>query len=74
MILQYAGRWSEDRKGYPAWADAAQRPVRAIDPVATVMVLGNEVVRTEAWNTVALPPSPASLQRLISTRSLSMGR
>jgi hypothetical protein len=74
VIFQHVGRWSEDRKGYPTWADAPDRPVRVIDPVASVMILGNELVRTEAWDTVAIPPSQASLQRLVSTRSLLMGR
>jgi hypothetical protein len=74
LIFQYAGRWSEDRPDYPPWAEAPERAVRAIDPVARVFVGGREVVRIEAWNTAAVPPEGRSLRRMVSQSSLTSRR
>ena len=73
-VIQYVGRWSEDRDGYPRLPEAKNSPVRVIDPVAQVMVQASEVVRVEAWETVAVPDKPRSLQRLVSTGSLAKSR
>ncbi|MEE9608569.1 MAG: DUF1329 domain-containing protein [Myxococcota bacterium] len=74
LILQYAGRWSEDRASYARWPDAPKRPVRAIDPVVQVRVGGSEVVRVETWDAVAVPPEERSLRRLTSQSSLARAR
>jgi len=73
-VIQYVGRWSEDRDGYPRLPDARDSPVRVIDPVAQAMVRAREVVRVEAWETVAVPEKPGRLQRLVSTGSLTKSR
>jgi len=74
VIFQYAGRWSEDRPDYPRWPETPERALRIIDPVARVYVGGSEVVRIEAWNTVAVPPEGKSLRRMVSESSLARRR
>jgi hypothetical protein len=75
-ILQHAGRWSEDRPDYPRWPDAPERPVRVIDPVVTVLAIpaSGEVVRVEAWSTVAVPPPDRVLRSLVSESALARER
>jgi hypothetical protein len=74
VIFQYAGRWSEDREKYPEWPDPPKQSVRVIDPVIQIQSMGTEVVRIEAWSTVAVPPSERKLRRLTSQASLARGR
>ncbi len=73
-VIQYVGRWSGDRNGYPRLPGAADAPVRVIDPVAQVMVRPGGVVRIEAWETVAVPEKPGRLRRLVSLAPLSKSR
>ncbi len=73
-IIQYLGRWSEDRDEYPRLPSAPDQPVRVIDPVAQVNVRAGEVLRIEAWQTVAVPNKPGSLRRLVSMTSLAKSR
>lgn len=74
FLVQTAGRWSEDRPGYPTWPDG--RAVRVLDPVVTVTTTAGsrEVVRAEAWNTVGLPPDEKSLRNRVSTEALNRER
>ena len=74
LIFQYAGRWSGDRDEYPQWPEDISPSVRVIDSVVRVSIGGGEVVRTEAWNTVSLPPEGRSLRRMVSEASLSQRR
>ena len=48
--------------------------MRVIDPVAQVLVQPREVVRHEAWETVAVPPRPRALRKLVSAGSLARAR
>ena len=48
--------------------------MRVIDPVIQIQSMGTEVVRIEAWSTVAVPPSERKLRRLTSQASLARGR
>lgn len=72
----FAGRWSEDRDGYPAWPADRQRPVRVIDSVAAAFA--NLAVdgswRRESWDVVATPPADAELERMNSVSGLTKGR
>lgn len=70
-IIQYVGRWSGDRADYPSSSSGG---AQVLDPVAQVMVQAGEVVRSEAWNTVSLPPRPGALRQQVSTTSLSKAR
>ena len=74
FLVQTAGRWSEDRPGYPTWPDG--RAVRVLDSVVTVTTTAGsrEVVRAEAWNTVGLPPDEKSLRNRVSTEALNRER
>ena len=68
----FVGRWSDDRADYPEWEDDSERPFRVIDTVggSTVDKVTQSVVRIEAWDTVAAPPSDRKVKRMISQSSL----
>jgi hypothetical protein len=74
VLVQSAGRWSEDRPGYPTWKGSPPRPMRVLDTVVTVMVIGQEVVRTEAWNSVGSAPEETALRNLVSIEALNRER
>lgn len=71
----FAGRWSEDRSGYPRWPDEPERPVRVIDSVAAAFA--NLAVdgswRRESWDIVSTPPPDAEVKRMTSVTGLSKG-
>jgi hypothetical protein len=75
-VAIFASRWSEDRAGYPRWRDDAARPVRVLDPVASVMAGadGRTGWRRESWDLVSTPPSEAELRRMISVGELTRGQ
>ncbi|HTF34223.1 MAG TPA: DUF1329 domain-containing protein [Myxococcota bacterium] len=74
VLVQSAGRWSEDRPGYPTWANSTPRSARILDPVVAVTVSPSEVVRVEAWNSVGLAPDETNLRNLVSTEALTRER
>jgi uncharacterized protein DUF1329 len=74
ILVQTAGRWSEDRPGYPAWPNSTPQSARILDPVVTVIADRLEVVRVEAWNSVGLPPAEKNLRNLVSTEALTRER
>jgi hypothetical protein len=71
-----ASRWSEDRADYPRWRDDGARPVRVLDPVASVIASadGRTGWRRESWDMVSTPPSEAELRRMISVGELTHGQ
>lgn len=75
-VIQNAGRWSGDRPGYPALREAPTPDPRVLDAVIGVMASkgSSEVVRVEAWESVALPPDGKPLRSLISTEALARER
>jgi hypothetical protein len=73
-LVQSAGRWSEDRPGYPTWTGPASGSMRVLDVVVTVTVVGQEVMRVEAWNSVGLAPEERALRNLVSTEALNRER
>lgn len=72
----FAGRWSEDRAGYPAWPDERAREIRVIDSVAAAFA--NLAVdgswRRESWDIVSTPPPDDEARRLESVGNLTKGR
>jgi hypothetical protein len=74
ILIQSAGRWSEDRPGYPTWSGSTSGPMRLLDGVVTVIVNGQEVVRVEAWNSVGSGPDERALRNLVSTEALNRER
>ena len=68
----FVGRWSEDRPEYPRWKDDPERPFRVIDMVGVAIVdkVRKNIVRIEAWDTVAAPPSDKKVKRMLSQSSL----
>jgi hypothetical protein len=75
-VAIFASRWSEDRPDYPRWADGGARPVRVLDPVATVIASarGKGGWRRESWEMVSTPPKEAELRRMISVGELTRGQ
>jgi hypothetical protein len=75
-VAIFASRWSEDRPDYPRWTDDAKRPVRVLDPVATVVAgVGRPGGwRRESWDMVSTPPAEAELRRMISMSELTRGQ
>ena len=73
FLVQSAGRWSEDRPGYPTWPDGTSRAARILDPVVTVTAMSGsrEVVRVEAWNSLGLPAEGKVLRTLVSPEALN---
>ena len=63
----YAGRWSEDREGYPRWPDDPAREVRVIDPVGAAFANLAErgSWRRESWTNVSTPPPDDEVKRLL---------
>lgn len=74
VLVQSAGRWSEDRPGYPKWSDSSSPSARILDRVVTVTADRLEVVRVELWNSVGLPPPEKNLRNLVSTEALTRER
>jgi hypothetical protein len=72
----YAGRWSEDREGYPPWPDDEDRSVRVIDSVgaafANLSMDGSW--RRESWENVSTPPDDRTVKRMISEGELTKRR
>ena len=75
-VGMYAGRWSEQREGYPRWPDDPERPVRVIDSVGAAFAHLADIGgwRRETWEMVSTPPSDNEVRRLISVGSLTRGR
>jgi len=71
-VTMHAGRWSEDRAGYPRWPDDPARPVRVVDSVASVYAAGapRGSWRRESWTMVSTPPSDEQLQAMYSVSAL----
>jgi hypothetical protein len=74
VLVQSARRWSEDRSGYPTWSGSTSRSMRVLDSVVTVMVIGQEVVHVEAWNSVGSAPEEKALRNLVSPEALNRER
>lgn len=72
----FAGRWSEDRDGYPRWPDDPERPVRVIDPVGEAFANLSESGswRRESDQIVATPPADRKLRALLSVSGLTRRR
>lgn len=70
-ITIFAGRWSEDRAGYPQWPDERKRPVRVIDSAAAVFadLAGGPSWRRESWDLVSTPVGDAEARKLESLSS-----
>ena len=68
----FVGRWSEDRPDYPRWKDDPERQLRVIDTVGAAIVdkVRKNIVRLEAWDTVASPPSDRKVKRMLSQSGL----
>jgi hypothetical protein len=75
-VAIFASRWSEDRADYPRWRDDGTRPVRVLDPVASVIAGadGRTGWRRESWDMVSTSPSEAELRRMISVGELTRGQ
>ncbi len=76
LLIQWIGRWSEDRRDYPGWPDDPTRPVRHIDHVGAMMWhrANDDGHRWETWNTVSVPPPDSEVLELLSVGRLSRGR
>jgi hypothetical protein len=72
-VGMYAGRWSEDREGYPRWPDDPARAVRVIDSVGAAFANLAErgSWRRESWANVSTPPPDAEVKRLLSVTQLT---
>jgi hypothetical protein len=72
----YAGRWSEDREGYPRWPDDPARPVRVIDPAGAAFanLAESGSWRRESWANVSTPPSDVEVKKLLSVNELTKQR
>jgi len=75
-VGMYAGRWSEDREGYPRWPDDPARAVRVIDSVGASFanLAEHGSWRRESWNNVSTPPSDDDVKRLLSITQLTKRR
>jgi len=75
-VGMYAGRWSEDREGYPRWPDDPARAVRVIDPVGAAFANLSEhgSWRRESWANVGTPPADAEVKQLLSVNQLTKRR
>lgn len=75
-IGMYAGRWSEDREGYPAWPDDETRPIRVIDSVGAAFanLAESGSWRRESWENVGTPPDDRTVKRMSSVSQLTKGR
>lgn len=73
MLLE-AGRWSGDRSAYPDLGDLPGSEVRVLDPVFRIELHATEEIRTEAWETTAVPPSRMNLRREVSPAALTTER
>ena len=75
-VGMHAGRWSDEREGYPAWPDDPQRPIRVIDTVgasfANISVDGGW--RRESWEIVSTPPPDPAFRRSLSVSNLTKHR
>lgn len=72
----YVGRWSEDRADYPRWPDAAERPVRVLDPTGAAFANIRETGgwRRESWDMVSTPPDDRAVRRMLSIQNLTKRR
>jgi hypothetical protein len=72
-VGMYAGRWSDDREGYPRWPDDPARAVRVIDSVGAAFANLAErgSWRRESWANVSTPPSDDDVKRLLSVQQLT---
>jgi len=72
----FAGRWSEDREGYPRWPDDPERPVRVIDSMGAAFanLAEDGSWRRESWTLNGIPPEDKKIRRLISVGNLTKGR
>ncbi len=72
----YAGRWSEDREGYPAWPDDEARPIRVIDSVGAAFanLAESGSWRRESWDNVGTPPPDKTVKRMTSVSGLTRRR
>jgi hypothetical protein len=75
-VGMYAGRWSEDREGYPRWPDDPARAVRVIDPVGAAFanLAEHGSWRRESWANVGTPPSDAEVKQQLSVNQLTKRR
>jgi len=75
-VGMYAGRWSEDREGYPRWPDDPARAVRVIDSVGAAFANLSEhgSWRRESWANVSTPPPDDEVKRLLSITQLTKRR
>jgi hypothetical protein len=75
-VGMYAGRWSEDREGYPRWPDDPARAVRVIDSVGAAFANLAEggSWRRESWANVSTPPADDDVKRLLSVTQLTKRR
>ena len=75
-VGMYAGRWSEDREGYPRWPDDKDRPIRVIDPVGAAFanLAEHGSWRRESWSEVSTPPPDEGVERLLSVNQLTKRR
>ena len=75
-VGMYAGRWSEDREGYPRWPDDPARPVRVIDPAGAAFanLAEHGSWRRESWGNVSTPPSDAEVKQQLSVNQLTKRR
>jgi hypothetical protein len=75
-VGMYAGRWSEDREGYPRWPDDPARAVRVIDSVGAAFanLAEHGSWRRESWGNVSTPPPDDDVKRLLSVTQLTKRR
>jgi hypothetical protein len=75
-VGMYAGRWSEDREGYPRWPDDPARAVRVIDSVGASFanLAEHGSWRRESWANVATPPPDAEVKQMLSITQLTKRR
>jgi hypothetical protein len=75
-VGMYAGRWSEDREGYPRWPDDPARAVRVIDPVGAAFanLAEHGSWRRESWANVGTPPPDAEVKQQLSVNQLTKRR
>ena len=69
-----AGRWSGDRPGYPDLGALPGPEVKVLDPVLRIEFNAVEGVRTDAWETTAVPPVGMKLRREVSPGALTTER
>ncbi len=72
----YAGRWSEDREGYPRWPEKDEQPIRVIDSVGAAFANLSESGswRRESWDNVGTPPNDRTVKRMSSVTQLTKGK